>query len=321
MTDPGQDYADKKFDEIVKRIHKVYTAANRDIVERLDAHAKRMLVEDELKRGRVEEGTMTEKAYRKWLNGQVYRSKLWKEQTASITSTLLDANRAANRIIEGERRAVFGENASYMGYQLERGAGMDLSFTVYDSATVTRLLRDDPGLLPKKTVNGPVDRRWNEKKITAIVTRGIVSGASIPEIADMLKEELGSSNEKAMTRYARTAMTGAQNAGRMEVLHEAQAMDIKVKKVWLATLDHRTRPAHQHLDGQVQDVDDPFESDLGPIMYPGDPAADEANTWNCRCTLTYEYEEYPREAGGRYDNEAREDIEDMTYDEWKEWAG
>ena len=39
------------------------------------------------------------------------------------------------------------------------------------------------------------------------------------------------------------------------------------------------------LDGQLADVDKPFHSELGDIMYPGDPEADPANVYNCRCTL------------------------------------
>lgn len=32
-------------------------------------------------------------------------------------------------------------------------------------------------------------------------------------------------------------------------------------------------------------MDKPFESELGDIMYPGDPSADPANVYNCRCTI------------------------------------
>ena len=52
-----------------------------------------------------------------------------------------------------------------------------------------------------------------------------------------------------------------------------------------------------------------------PIAHP---AADEANVWNCRCTLGYEYPEYQNRDVMRYDQYAGEDIEDMTYQEWKE---
>ena len=85
----------------------------------------------------------------------------------------------------------------------------------------------------------------------------------------------------------------------MQTLRDAKSMGIKVKKRWLATLDSRTRDAHQHLDNQVQEVDKPFRSDLGLIMYPGDFEAAAANVWNCRCTLVYDYDEYPTQYSER----------------------
>lgn len=46
-----------------------------------------------------------------------------------------------------------------------------------------------------------------------------------------------------------------------------------LKRKWIATYDMRTRHAHALLDGQLAEVDEPFESELGPIMFPGDHAA------------------------------------------------
>jgi len=53
----------------------------------------------------------------------------------------------------------------------------------------------------------------------------------------------------------------------------------------MAAIDNRTRQAHALLNGQLADPDEPFHSELGDIMYPGDPDADPANVYNCRCTL------------------------------------
>jgi len=321
MSDPGTRKADASHAEIEKRLRSVYEAAQRDIIERLDKFQQRFLAQDKINTALVKAGAMTEDEYQTWLKGQVFSGKIWQEQVKGLTDTLLDANRQALRIIDGERRAVFGENASYQAYQLEKSANADFGFTLYDSATVTRLIRNQPNLLPEKRVNAIKDAAWNRKTVSSVITRGILSGESIEKIARHLGDELSRKDEKAMLRYARTAMTAAQNAGRMEVMDEAIEMGIKVKKVWLATLDERTRESHALLDGQIREVHEPFSSILGPIMYPGDPSADPANTWNCRCSLTYEYEEYPLENATRYDQENGEDIEDMTYSEWKEWAG
>lgn len=323
MADAGTRYTDAAQAELERRFRAVYREAQVDIIAKLDAHTKRLSAKDAAKRAQVEAGTLSQEAYQDWLHGQVFIGKQWKDKVDSVATSLLYANQQANDMIEGKKRAVFGENATFQAYCFEHDAGMDLSFGIYDSATVTRLIKEQPELLPRRVVNGVKDKAWNRTKIANAVAQGIIQGESISEIAQRIAKQTSSSNMKAMTRYARTAMTGAQNAGRMEMLHEAQAMGIKVKKRWLATLDSRTRDAHRNLDGQVQDIDKPFESDLGPIDYPGDFYADPANVYNCRCTLIYEYPEYmPQNAERRAYNDDRtesEIIPDMTYNEWKRW--
>lgn len=322
MADAGTRAADKAQAAIEAKLRRVYRQAQKEITEKLDAFVQAFNAADKAKRTELAAGKITKRQYDTWLNAQVFARKQWKDKVQSVTTTLLQANRQANDIVEGQRRAVFGENATYQAYRLEKGLNEDLSFTVYDSATVTRLLRDEPELLPHRIVNGAKDEAWNRRKIANAVTQGIIQGEGIPDIAHRIAKQTASSDMKAMTRYARTAMTGAQNAGRMEVMHEAQDMGIKVKKKWLATLDSRTRDAHADLDGQIRDVDEPFDSELGPIMYPGDPAADPANVYNCRCTMTYVYPEYkPKGRGERRENTSGDVIGDMTYSEWKAAKG
>lgn len=292
MPTNGTGYADKAQAEIERRLRKIYQDAQKELIEKLDKHTKRLNAMDKVKRQQLADGEITQAQYNNWLRGQMFTGQQWKNKVDSLSETMLHANEQANAIIEGKRQAVFGKNAMYQSKRIQDDLHMAISFSVYDSASVTRLLRDQPELLPRRKVDKKKDKGWNQENISDAITQGIIQGDSIPEIAKRIATKTASKNEKAMVRYARTAMTGAQNAGRMEMLHEAQDMGIKVKKVWLATLDERTRDAHAKLDGQEVEVDEPFKSELGDIMYPGDPTADPANTWNCRCTLIYKYEGY-----------------------------
>ena len=58
-----------------------------------------------------------------------------------------------------------------------------------------------------------------------------------------------------------------------------------MKREWIATNDGRTRHWHAELDGVEVDVDEPWVNEFGEIMFPGDPSADPANTYNCRCSM------------------------------------
>jgi SPP1 gp7 family putative phage head morphogenesis protein len=147
--------------------------------------------------------------------------------------------------------------------------------------------------------------------------QGIIQGESVDQITDRLVTSLCTMNENKMRTFARTSVTSAQNAGRIEQMHDAEDMGIKVKKRWLATLDDRTRDTHQELDGEEEPVDEPFEVDGMKIMFPGDPNAEPCLVYNCRCTLIQVYEGIERKSVRR-DDEGNL-VENMTYQEWKEW--
>lgn len=323
MPDAGERYTEAQMAELERRFRRIYRDAQTEITQKLDGFVKRMNAKDKIKRAQVEAGTLSKEEYQDWLNGQVFIRKQWMDKVDSVTTTLLYANEQANSMIEGKKRAVFGENATFQAYSIEHDMGVDLSFSVYDSATVTRLIKEQPELLPRKVVNGIKDKAWNREKIATAVTQGVIQGESIPEIAQRIGRQVGSDNMSAMTRYARTAMTGAQNAGRWETMHEAQRMGINVKKQWMAHLDSRTRDSHRNLDHQIAEVDEPFQSDFGEIMFPGDYQAHPADVYNCRCKLKYIYPEYmPQNTQRRAYNEDRSESElipDMTYNEWKRW--
>lgn len=316
------------------RLVKIYSKARKDMMEQMKEFNARFAQKDQEKRARVKSGQMTQEDYDKWKRMQVLQSDIWRQKVEQATKTLEDANRQALRVINGEKMDVFAENANYEAYRLSKETGIGYGFSVYDKDTVGKLIREQPELMPRKVVNGKKDRAWNRTKISNAVTQSIIQGDSLPEMTARIARETAHENDAAMARYAATAMTSAQNAGRMETMERAKGMGIKVRKKWIATLDARTRDSHAELDGQVVDVDEPFithnrDGSLAEIMFPGDPQADGEQVWNCRCTLGYVYEEYPDEEDAeRIAAEYYRDEDDnlrsrpayvknMSYNEWK----
>ena len=325
MTDPGQNAADKAVDRIEKRIVTIYKQAAREVKRKYNEFAERFREEDRAMRQKKKQKLITEEEYAEWRRGRVFIGEQWQNKMKSIADTLTNANVTANAVVNGERQAVFGENVNYQQYLFERDTGMAVSFNLYDSATVTRLIRERPELLPRRQIKGIKDRAWNKVGIANVITQGIIQGESIPDIANRLADETGERNMKAMMRYARTAMTSAQNAGRIEAMHNAQDLGITVKKKWIATLDSRTRDTHAALDGDTAEVDEDFSNGL---KYPGDPGGVPGEVYNCRCTLGYVYPEYPfsgdrgmyneyKDKDGNYHREYMT-ISDLTYKQWKQ---
>lgn len=72
----------------------------------------------------------------------------------------------------------------------------------------------------------------------------------------------------------------------------AKDVGIVMVKIWSsAAFSLRTRPTHVEADGQVRDMDEPFDIGDAKLMFPGDPAARDTHpeeVINCRCNVLYE---------------------------------
>lgn len=308
MADYAQRYSDAQADKLSKRFAKVYGQAAKEIDGKLKSFKKQHEIIDGRMRQKVKSGEITEKQYQQWLKGQVFQGKQWENKLKSITETYVNADKKARELLGETSKNVFAEAGNYQAYRTGIDVNGAVAFDMYDRKTVDRLIKDRPQLLPEWKIDEPKDYKWNYNRVNNAVTQGILQGESVYDIGKRLTADLSAKNASKMDMFARTAITGAQNSGRIERLHEAEEMGIKVKKRWLAAHDDRVRDAHADLDGVEVDVDEPFHSLLGDIDYPGDPTADPANVYNCRCTLIYVYPEY---------KDKQHFEEHQTYAEWK----
>lgn len=264
----------------------------------------------------VAAGKIKQTDYQKWLRGQVFTGERWKQKLDDITKVYVDADKKAREIIGGTTKNVFVDMANRTAYDMEKELRGGVSFDLYDGKTVERLLKDNPKMLPEWKIDEPKDYIWNEKRVRNAVTQGIIQGESIPDIGKRLFNELSAQNANKMDMFARTAVTGAQNAGRIERLHEAEEMGIEVKKQWIATHDQRVRDTHAYLDGQIVGVDESFKVDGMEIDYPGDPLAPPELVYNCRCTLAYIYPKHQNQKRWE-DQTTGKELPWKTFSEWK----
>lgn len=317
-------YIDKKLKELSKEIQRAYGQAGKEIQYKISEFTRKHKAKNERMLKMLKEGHISQQDYKDWLSGQVFQEKQWKQKQKDITQVYVNADEKSRKLVGNISENVFVEAANHTAYNIENDFKGAVSFDLYDRKTVERLLRDNPKMLPEWKIDEPKDYVWNEKRVQNAIMQGIIQGESIDQISKRLTGELATKNARKMVLFARTAMTGAENAGRMGRLSEAKDMGINLKKKWLATLDSRTRDSHAHLDGQEQEVNSPFKSQFGDIMYPGDPTADPADVYNCRCTLVYVYPDFkqsferaaylPDDEKG---NKRWETVGNITYDEWK----
>jgi SPP1 gp7 family putative phage head morphogenesis protein len=318
--DKGHRETDRLIDDLEKRIQNVYSRAAKETQEKLDTYMESFKAKDKKKREEVVAGTLSKSDYAKWRTGQIMVGKRWEEMLDTLSTDLANADKLAQSITQGYMYDAYALNHNYATFLVEQESLVDTSYTLYDRQTVERLIKDEPNLLPAPTPGSKRDRelregrieRWNAQKITSEVTQGILQGESVDKIASRM-QNVAAMGSRAARRNARTAVTGAENAGRQAGFERAQDMGIDTEKQWLATMDDRTRHEHRLLDGVHVPVDDDFEVEGYKIEYPGDPSAEPEMVYNCRCTMICRIKGFEKDFTDRH-NDA---LGDMTYEEWK----
>lgn len=126
--------------------------------------------------------------------------------------------------------------------------------------------------------------------ITGQLAAGVTLGEGAADLAVRVDEVLSVTDSarwpNRATVIARTEAMGALNGSRFDAFQAAvdDEPDVAFERMWLSTVDSRTRPTHREADGQRVPVGDPFSVGGFPLMFPGDPAGPAAEVIQCRCT-------------------------------------
>ena len=167
------------------------------------------------------------------------------------------------------------------------GQGIPLIIPI-DQEQVVKAIQTDTKL--SKTLYNRLGEDVNKLKtsIRAEVSRGIANGATWNEVAGKIAQSFKNTPFNAAynnaVRIARTEGHRIQIQAADDAQHKAKDNGADIVKMWNASLDGRTRKTHRKLDGQIRELDEPFEVDGKKAMRPadfGDPAEDV----NCRCAL------------------------------------
>lgn len=316
MKDEGYEETEKLLHALEVRISKEYKKASEEAQEKLDDYLRRFRIKDELKKKALDAKLITKHDYIEWRKQQIMVGKRWEELRDRLARDYSHANDIAKDIMRKSMPEIYAVNRNYGMYQVEKEAGINTSFTLYNTQAVEHLMKDNPQILPdpgkkvSKRIAQGLDVRWNRQQIQSVMMQSILLGDAIPDIARKLAYTVGDSNHKAAIRNARTMTTGTQNAARVASMKDAQDIGVKLQQQWLAVHDGRTRHSHRAIDYEIQEVDHEFSNGC---RYPGDPAGPPSETWNCRCSVRALVDGLEPRAR-KYQDPL---IEGMTYDEWK----
>lgn len=138
--------------------------------------------------------------------------------------------------------------------------------------------------------NSKISRRKYGKSFTRMknairreVTRGISTSMSFGDIARNIESSMKTGLYSSY-RVARTEGHRINQEASFDAMAKAKDAGAEVLKKWDSALDGRTRPHHSQLEGQIRELDEPFEVAGLKAMYPsGFGKASE--DINCRCVV------------------------------------
>ena len=198
-----------------------------------------------------------------------------------LDAVIQGATGRASSAVDGGLRAAWQQGEDFIDKPLAAGGfNVELQLPVLD-ARVLQSLRTFVGLRLKDV---GVQAAANIGRQLSLVTLG----TSTPfQAIQAIQAQLGNETAQRATTIVRTEVGRAFAVSSFERLKQAAALVPGLQKQWRRSGKIHSRWNHDAIDGQVQDVDQPFvlPSHEGPVkmMHPHDPTAPIEEVINCGC--------------------------------------
>lgn len=212
---------------------------------------------------------------------QIYQRDFQKSLQKQIDAFLKDLNSKQYNSVDEYLKDCY--TTGYAGTMYDvAGQGIPLVIPI-DQKQVVRAMTHDTKLSKKLYTRLGEDVDLLKKRVANNISRGIATADSYQNIARNIANGTKININRTMT-IARTEGNRIHIQAADHAQHKAKDAGADIVKQWDSTLDGKTRPHHRQLDGQIREIDEPFEVDGMKVMYPlsfGIAAED----INCRCAL------------------------------------
>lgn len=222
------------------------------------------------------------------------------------------------QIIERMSAAVYQASFYRTGWAIAQDVRADLNFGLLSPDVVRAAVQNPISGLTLHAITLE-ERRRTLMGINRVVTQGIVRGDDYPTMMREAKKWLGGDAKRAMT-VVRTEGQRAYVDGQLAAGEKADDLGVDTRKVWDATLDSVTRPAHGALDGVAAGKDGMFSTEVGKVEGPLHSGVASFDI-NCRCRVTYEVVGYePKVRRVRIEGGRRAASEVVPYRTYRQWV-
>lgn len=215
------------------------------------------------------------------LQSQIYQRQFQESLQKQIDSFTASLNSGQYKSINEYLKGCY--ETGYIGTMYDiAGQGIPLIMPI-DQKAVTRAMTHNTKLSTTLYKRLGVDLNLLKKRIANNISRGIATASEYRVIARNIAADSNVGFNRSM-RIARTEGHRIQIESAVDAQHAAKDAGADIVKQWDAALDGRTRPHHRMLDGQIRELDEPFEVDGMKVMHPSGFGRASEDV-NCRCAL------------------------------------
>ena len=215
------------------------------------------------------------------LQSKIYQKNFQKQLQDQINGILKDLNSGQYKSIDEYLKKCY--ETGYIGTMYDiAGQGIPIISPI-DQKKVIMAMKTNSKISGGLYAKLGEDVNHLKKRIANNISRGIATSDSYENIARNIASASNVGMNNAM-RIARTEGHRIHSNSAYDAQLAAKAAGADIVKQWDSTMDGKTRSTHRLLDGQIREVEEPFEMGGKKAMYPSGFGRPEEDI-NCRCAL------------------------------------
>ena len=329
MADKAHRLTDEKLEEMEKRLSAIYSRAGKTVQKKMADYAKYIdeksaeLLQAVKDAETEDEKRKAKKAYIRFYR-QVVKSKEFVSLSANVADDLYKANVEASEYINSQTPSIYALNYNYINAEMAKDID---GFTPQE---ITDTEAEKYSGYTQQTVDRKKDTAWNNDNLKKSVIAGSLLLLGAYAIMKRSANSAVEKNRNSASMHNSGMGTDAENKARLDGMYRAEDMGNSITKIWIATLDNRTRDSHAALDGAEIALDEIFDNGCSR---PRDPNGSPAEVCNCRCSLKYGVGQSKGKTRssrlgtvtGSYKDDrsfrgtTSQEIANMSYEEWMKW--
>ena len=329
MADKAHRLTDEKLEEMEKRLSAIYSRAEKTVQKKMADYAKSIdeksaeLLQAYKDAETEDEKRKAKKAYIRFYR-QVVKSKEFVSLSANVADDLYKANVEASAYINSQTPSIYALNYNYINVEMAK------DIDGFTAQQITEREADEYSDLTRQEVDRKKDTAWNKANLRKSVVAGSLLLLGAYAIMKRSANSTVEKNRNSASMHNSGMGTDAENKARLDGMYRAEDMGNSITKIWMATLDNRTRDSHAMLDGAEIALDEIFDNGCSR---PRDPNGAPAEVCNCRCSLKYgvgqskgktRSSRFGTVTGSYKDDRSfkgttSQEIANMSYEEWMKW--